>query len=85
MVCVGWEVGAGEAQENVGERVRVRCRCFGNFACFGGIVQRLVLGAVWLMLGLCACCQGCVVAARAVWLLLPVLCWLLSVLCGCFC
>ena len=37
--------GAGEAQENVGERVRVRCRCFGNFACFGGIVQRLVLGA----------------------------------------
>ena len=24
MVCVGREVGAGEAQENVGERVRVR-------------------------------------------------------------
>ena len=45
MVCVGREVGAGEAQENVGDRVRVRCRCFGNFACFGGIVQRLVLVA----------------------------------------
>ena len=52
--------GAGEAQENVGERVRVRCRCFGNFACFGGIVQRLLLGAVWLVV---------VAAASAVWLL----------------
>ena len=30
--------------------------CFGNFACFGGIVQRLVLGAVWLLPVLCGCC-----------------------------
>ena len=47
--------------------------CFGNFACFGGIVQRLVLGAraVWLLLPVLLL----VAAARAVWLLLG--------LCGC--